>query len=29
MSLPSGFVAALTLFGLQPDVYQASVNAGW
>src|SRR3954452_593239 len=29
MSLPVGLVAALTLFGLQPDVYQASVKAGW
>jgi hypothetical protein len=29
MSLPSGFVAALTLFGLQPDTYQASVKGGW
>ena len=29
MSLPGGFIEALTLFGLHCDVYQASVKAGW
>ena len=29
MSLPVGFVAALTLSRVAPDVYQASVKAGW
>ena len=29
MSLPVGLIAALTLFGLHCDVYQAFVQAGW